>query len=60
MSGYLEGLFALHCMRARRRQVNLCDGKQTMETSKMIAMGEGEEGPVTRLRISDVITTRQV
>lgn len=55
-----EGLFALHYMRARRHQVNLCDGRETMEASKMIAMGEGEEGPVTHLRISDVTTTLQV
>lgn len=58
MSG--EGLFALHCMRARRHQVNLCLGKQMMEMSKMIMTGKGEEGPVTHLRLSDVITALQV
>lgn len=53
-------LFALHYVRARRHQGNLCDGKQTTETSKMTVVGEGEEGPVTHLRISDAITMLQV
>lgn len=55
-----EKCYLLFITRAGQCQVNVCDGKQRLQASRMMAMSEVEEGPIPHLRIPDAISTPKV